>query len=118
MWGIFAKGDKRLRAMLRQLHKDFAPGIEAARRAVWTWSRPMNDYAHFIRFVRTQLQKKLTQHSRIEPSGERLLTYLDVTMRMLDYTRLLPTIDLFSIIWDAWMSLMVHVWAKSRLASI
>ena len=72
----------------------------------------MNDYAHFIRFVRTQLQKKLTQHSRIEPSGERLLTYLDVTMRMLDYTRLLPTIDLFSIIWDAWMSLMVRVWRE------
>ena len=110
LWAEYCPSMVRLRTRLRQLHKDFAAGIEAARRSVWRCSRPLNDYAHLIRNARMQLLAKLTQ--RAEVGGGRLMKYLDVCMRLLEYSRILPTLDLFSIIWESWMKLMVHVWRE------
>ena len=103
--------------VVRQVHKDYAPGIEAARRACFPRSRPLNDYAHLHRNVHSELQKRLV-HSVTEPSsaGARqkvtVKRYLDVALRVYDVLRTVPTIDLFSIIWNAWLETVEFVWKE------
>ena len=50
---------------VRQLHKDYAPGIEQARRQNFQKSRPANEYPHLKRNLYTEVHKSPTHN---EPS--------------------------------------------------
>jgi hypothetical protein len=112
MWGKLSQTHTRLWDRLRQLLKDYAPGIEGARREIWSNSRAMNDYAHFMRNARSALMKKLVEQVQVAETSVRMQKYFDISMRLLDLTRTLPTLDLFSSIWKAWMSFNLHVWRE------
>ena len=107
--------DRRSAAVgVRQLHKDYAPGIEQARRQNFSKSRPANDYPHLVRNLYTEVQKNL-KHNEISSSLGKTVTvkrYLDITMRMYDLLRLLPAIDLYSVIWQSWLNTVEHDWQE------
>ena len=60
--------DLDLRAQVRQVHKDFAKGINAARREAFPHSRPCDDYAHMVRAAGSRLQALLRQ-TRVSATG-------------------------------------------------
>ncbi|CAK9097138.1 unnamed protein product [Durusdinium trenchii] len=54
-----------LRAQVWQVHKDYAKGIEASRRAVFPHARPCDDYAHMRRASYKVLQQHLPSKARV-----------------------------------------------------
>ena len=48
LWQASHPDGPRWDAVFDQLHSDFAPGIESARRRVCPWVRPVKDFFHFI----------------------------------------------------------------------
>ena len=54
-----------LKQHVLQVHKDYALGLEQSRLQIFPQSRPMNDFAHLIRFVQTSTTWKMpTQRVR------------------------------------------------------
>ena len=82
-----------LKSLVCQLHKDYAPGFEKARRDVFLAARLVNDFAHLMRSSRSTLSK----HS------DRLALVQEVTS-LLQQTRHLPTLQLFDAIWSVFFS--------------
>ena len=78
-----------LRDCVLQVHADFNDSIEAARRQVFSKSRPANDYPHMMRAAQSTLGKKTTPQWR-----QRVL-------HALRCTRHLPTLELFNSVWKA-----------------
>ena len=70
-----------------QVQADFSDSIEAARRKVFTYSRPAKDYPHMMRAAQSTLGKKTTPFWR-----QRVLNVLRAT-------RHLPTVEIFSAVW-------------------
>ncbi len=58
-----------LHMSVRQVHKDLAGSIEAARRQCFPKSRPCNDFAHFTRALQRQVPR-LCQHAARTAKGE------------------------------------------------
>ena len=80
--------DLDLKQHVLQLHKDYALGLEQSRLELFPRSRPMNDFAHLIRFCRQALIGRCKKKESVE-----------LVMNMLQTTRFLPTIQLFDMIW-------------------
>ena len=78
----------RLEDRVLQVQADFNDGIEHARRQVFPKSRPAYDYPHMMRAVHSSLSKKTTPALR-----QRVL-------RVIRVSRHLPTLELFSAVWD------------------
>ena len=89
---------------VRMLTKDYAPGIESARREALGSTRPGKDYSHLRRFLHSELQHHLTKTTTVRqenfPFPVNVKTDLDVILRLFDARRTLPTIDMFTVIWD------------------
>jgi len=72
-----------------QLHKDFAASLEHGRREHFPVSRPCADYSHYSR--RIQVLRKQAGVGRVEASALHVLSHC---------SRYLPTLELFSAIWQ------------------
>ena len=98
------------------LTKDYAPGIEAARRTSLASTRPGNDFAHLKRFLRSELLNHLVKTTLVAQEGVTtqvtVRTYLDVTLRMFDATRTLATVDIFTVVWSAWVNTVKYDWGE------
>ena len=98
------------------LTKDYAPGIESARREALGSTRPGNDYSHLRRFLHSELQHHLTKTTTVRqenfPFPVNVKTYLDVILRLFDAQRTLPTIDIFTVIWDIWGNTIDCKWEE------
>ena len=73
------------RLAVLQIHKNFAAAAEVARHDIWPGSRPMNDWAHFLRNVRKHCMSTRGLMGQVLP--------------LLNMLRVLPTIQLFSQLW-------------------
>ena len=91
-----------------QVHKDFAPGFEAARRKHFPKSRPCDDYFH-LRQKHKALESRLsTTHVH---KGCFVKTHLGWLRACLDAVRLLPTLQLFHF---CWQGLLVRLRSKGE----
>ena len=93
-----------------QVHKDYAKGIDAARRRVFPRSRPCDDYAHMRRASYSALRKHLGG-----AEGAQAFTFLN---RFITVTRLVPCIQLFDTLWReafAWLLSKGHKAATKYL---
>jgi hypothetical protein len=78
---------------VRQVHKDYNLSQEKARRTLFQQSRPMNDYAHLLRFTRSALIPKT-----------RNMEDVNLLISMFQLTRFLPTLQLFDAIWAEFLT--------------
>ena len=74
-----------LKLQVLQVHKDYALGLEQSRLQMFPRSRPENDFAHLIRFMRPVLVGRCQKRH-----------WVDATVSMLQVTRFLPTIQLLT----------------------
>ena len=88
-----------------QVHKDFGPGLEAARRSSFPNSRPCNDYPHMCRAVHSHF--KLLKLSDKE-SGS-LVAFSACA-------RVLPTVPLFDAVWRVMFWMLKRGTAPQRAA--
>ena len=110
MWAQLRPEDQPLQTIVKQVHKDFAPGLEAARRAVFPGSRPCDDYFHLT-------QKRLEISARcsevVIQSGRRAKKNLDWILACLDALHRAPTLDILSKLWPAFMARLGHEGEKA-----
>ena len=89
-----------LQQCVRQLHKDFAPGIEAARRVAFPQSRPCNDWFHLKR-KRAEIAARCKQVKHVNGKFEKLNA--SWVMSCLEHLRLTPTKALMIELWAAFL---------------
>ncbi len=98
------------------MHKDYAKGINKARREAFPRARPCDDYPHMRRAVEAALASKLTQVVLVEGRARRQQTfrkkYLDLLLRLLRDTRFLPTLQLYDACWRVIFAMMSH-WGEA-----
>ena len=87
--------------MSLQLHKDFHPSIEEARRHVWPLSRPCDDFFHFKEKSHTTMQAKCQLVSR---KGKFVKKYVHFALEVINILRFVPTLPLFSWLWKAFLA--------------
>ena len=89
-----------LQQCVRQLHKDFAPGIEAARRVAFPQSRPCNDWFHLKR-KRAEIAARCKQVKHVNGKFEKLNA--SWVMSCLEHLRLTPAKALMIELWAAFL---------------
>ncbi|CAE7527740.1 unnamed protein product, partial [Symbiodinium pilosum] len=98
-----------LKTQVWQVHKDFAKGIEAARRKVFPFARPCDDYPHMRRASYNVLKQKMGVPSARRQKGgrkDKTATPFDELDDVIRISRVLPTIILFDAVWHvtfAWL---------------
>jgi len=93
VWARVNPGRPPLRDCMVQVHKDYAPGIEIARRTRFPRSRPVNDYFHLTE-KRKVIESKLTQTELRD--GGFVKKELGWIMASFDTLRHLASLDLYS----------------------
>jgi len=88
--------------MSLQLHKDFHPSIEEARRHVWPLSRPCDDFFHFKEKSHTTMQAKCQQ--LVSRKGKFVKKYVHFALEVINILRFVPTLPLFSWLWKAFLA--------------
>ena len=66
IWFCHEFGQLELKDQLMQLHKDYAKAIEAARQAVFSFVRALDDYFHLKQNVQPMLDTKLNTLSKVD----------------------------------------------------
>ena len=85
-----------LRDHVVQVHKDFAPGLESARRACFPRSRACDDFYHFSQ-KHKELESRLLQTDLVAGKFQKMhLAWLQALLASL---RLLPRISIFDACW-------------------
>ena len=103
-----------LRDRVVALHSDYAPGIEAARKVVWTKSRPAKDQFHFAQHTGLKttasgtLAKKMRHRHAVGSSGNHELTNLGWTVSALRSLRRIPTLDCASKLYEGFLARLHH----------
>lgn len=107
-------GDVDLKTQLIQVHKDYALGLESARAEIFPACRCISDYFHMRQNVRQGLSSKMpapcvTEGEGGEPAPKRPRGKAKAKqqrcdgvarlLRLLEDTRMLPTVELFDAIW-------------------
>ncbi|OLQ10440.1 hypothetical protein AK812_SmicGene5828 [Symbiodinium microadriaticum] len=89
-----------LRKQVVQVHKDYAKGMDPARRRVFPWARPCDDYAHMHRASYKTLESHTLafQDPGKELTGNQKAAFKFMN-RLITLTRLLPTLNLFDAVW-------------------
>ena len=96
-WGTLNVDKPSLHEVVRQVHKDFAPAIEEARRRVFPFSRPVNDFFHLTEKRKT-IEAKLQRTVAVK--GKFVKEDFEWVMLSLHVLRRLPTVDLYSALWQ------------------
>lgn len=106
MWSRLRPHDPPLQTIVKQVHKDFCPGLEAARRAVFPASRPCDDFFHLAQ-KRVEISVRCSEV--VMQSGKRVKANLDWIMACLEALHRTPTADILSKLWPAFMERLRHV---------
>ncbi len=106
LWQQMRPAMPPLRDCVRQLHKDYAPGIEAARRRSFPCSRPVNDFYHVVE-KHKKLEAKLVKTHMAK--GVFIKTHLSWCKAGLELLRYLPTLDLYSALWGGFLTHLRHI---------
>ena len=78
-----------LKSQLVQVHADYAPGIAAARRAVFPGARLVGDYFHYKQALARNLPRKFAQSAKKAPGRKKPDPAVANVMTLSDMTRLL-----------------------------
>ncbi|CAE7404177.1 RPL15 [Symbiodinium sp. CCMP2592] len=89
-----------LKSQLVQVHADYAPGIAAARRAVFPTARLVGDYFHYKQALARTLPKKFGQSAKKAPGRKKPDPAVANVMTLSVMTRCLPTLHLADTIWQ------------------
>ena len=87
-----------------QVHKDLATSAGKARRTLCQQACPTNDWAHSVRQVQKRLPRRSDTHKKF--------------MSMLKVMRVLPTVELFSVLWACFLLLCFLPLVLSRLGRL
>ena len=109
LWAQCCPSQLPLKQCVRQLHKDFAPAIEAARREAFPNSRPCDDWFHFKQ-KRRELESRC-KHLEMR-AGKYCKAHADWLMSCLQDIRLAPTLQIFSLLWEG----MLRAWLQAQYA--
>ena len=96
VWDTHATHCVPLRDHVVQVHKDFAPGLESARKACFPCSRPCDDYYHF-RQKHLELDSRLSHTALV--AGRFQKAHLGWLQAVLGSLRLLPRASVFDACW-------------------
>ena len=96
VWDTHAAHCVPLRDHVVQVHKDFAPGLESARRACFPRSRACDDFYHFSQ-KHKELESRLLQTDLV--AGKFQKKHLAWLQALLASLRLLPRISIFDACW-------------------
>lgn len=91
-----------LAQMSFQLHKDFKKEIESARLACFPLSRGCDDFFHFSQKQHTTMAAKCSK--TILKNGKWVKAHLNWALAVLRILRLVPTLPLFSRLWNAFLA--------------
>ncbi|CAE7930046.1 RPL15 [Symbiodinium necroappetens] len=94
------RGGFDLKSHLIQVHADYAPGIAAARRAVFPAVRLLGDYFHYKKAIRRQLPDKFPKLTKGQRRTKKLDPDVAKIFELSDLTRCLPTLQLADVIWQ------------------
>ena len=104
LWQRAAPQRRPLPECLSQIHKDFLPAIEAARRSVFPHTRPVDDFFHFMEKKAT-IEKKL---KHLDVAGKKDTHFekqhYGWCIATLDFVRHLPTVDIFSMVYEGFLA--------------
>jgi hypothetical protein len=130
-----------LKRWLIQIHKDYAKGIEAARRHVFPSVRSVEDYFHMLQRVMNTLPTKLTKQKTVpEPPLSSASAAADQSqgtskkrrantnpkkrskvveklhfgscIDWINMTRFVPTLQLFDAVWRVFFHMVQHQWKE------
>ena len=104
IWREMRPADPPLAEVLRQVHKDFAPGSERARQDVFPNARPCDDFVHLRRKERDLAARCVKGLIR---SGRVVKTHFDWVRSTLDVLHLAPTLDVFDAAWRGFLARLV-----------
>ncbi|CAE7708139.1 unnamed protein product [Symbiodinium sp. CCMP2592] len=96
VWDKHATHCVPLRDHVVQVHKDFAPGLESARKACFPRSRPCDDFYHFTQ-KHKELESRLLQTELV--AGKFQKKHLGWLQALLASLRLLPRASIFDACW-------------------
>ena len=85
-----------------QIHKDFHPSTEEARREVFPHSRACDDFFHFKEKSHTVMQSKC-RHVVLR-NGKHVKKHLHYALTIIALLRFIPTLPLFSWLWKAFLA--------------
>ena len=99
--------DRRsLYQLVKQVHKDYAPALEAARATVFPRSRPVNDFFHLRekeKILAAKCAKLDLRH------GKYVKRHFEWTMYTLTNTRFTPHPEVFSMVWQGFLVRLLTV---------
>ena len=113
MWQLAHPHGPTLDVVLRQVHKDFAPGIEAARKNVLHFTRACDDFFHFMGKEKEMASRCITTH--MDSKGAFVKTHLDYCKAVLYDIQNCATVDMTSCIWGAFLRRLICM-GEVRLA--
>lgn len=85
-----------------QIHKDFHPSAEEARREVFPHSRACDDFFHFKEKSHTVMRSKCRQV--VLHKGKHVKKHLHYALTVVSLLRFIPTLPLFSWLWKAFLA--------------
>ncbi len=108
-------------ADVRQLHKDWAPGAEHARRLVLPGAHSCDDFAHLLRNARKALAGKLRARTAVpglRGKGSYVLTFHGRCLLFLEAQHVAPTLSLHHALWTVFLRTMESpdLWAEAAAA--
>ena len=115
LWNARTGSSGHLERCVRQMHKDQHPALEAARQNVFPRSRACNDYAHAYRNVGKQVSKHCVKTTRVLGSSKQIKTYEATIVRIFNAFRVVPTADLASSLWQAFLR-RLRAWNEDAAA--
>lgn len=92
-------------AILRQVHKDFAAGIEAARIKVFPFPRACNDFFHLM--GKTKEMESRCTVTEMKGNGEFKKTHFDYARSVLYAIQNCPVVDLMNEVWGGYLRRLV-----------
>ena len=101
LWGQAHPRGPAFEDVFRQTSKDFAPGIEVARREKLAFTRPLDDFFHFM--GKTSEMESRCNRESIAENGKRTKTNLGWARAVLYDIQNTATIDMLSELWSGYL---------------
>ena len=100
LWARVVPQRPELAKCITQVHKDYHPALEAARKEHFPRSRPVNDFFHLLEKSKT-IEARLDRRELVGKVYKK--AEFGWVMASLHAFRHLPTADLYSARWEAWL---------------
>ena len=101
MWQVAKPNARPLEEIVMHVAKDFAPGIEAARKTIFMNSRPVNDFFHFMG-KEVELSSKCKIQA-VTTSGKHYKQHFDYIRSVLFDIQNTPTADMVNLVWQGFI---------------